>query len=939
MTHSSRLLLIFLLIILTGIRHGAAQETPPIINYSPMDYGAVNQNWSVSQGTGGVVYIANNGGLLIHDGERWDLYPSPNGSSMRAVTVADDRVYGGYYMGFGYWETAATGALEYTSLQDRLPQPMIEGEEVWNILNLGEWVLFQTLQRIYAYNVAEASFNIIDAPNKLARMYTIGETVYFQKQGEGIYRLEGGQAVPFSDSEVAREEQLVGLFHLDNFLGLLTEEGTFYRMELEGGDTQPMGEWSLPEDVKVYCSLQLDSGEIAVGTISSGIYILSPSGELQYVLTKKNGLNNNTVLSLFEDLNGNLWSALDNGISIVNINSPFREYNDPNGTLGVVYTSKRYQGMLYLGTNQGLFYKREGSGDTFTFIPGTRGQVWQLKTIYGTLFCGHDTGTFIVKGAAAQLISDVPGTWDLIKVPGDDDLLLQGNYQGLSVLKRTGESWSFRNTIQGFGVSSRFLEFAGPSLLLVSHEFRGVYALEMGEEFQQAKVVQEYPAMGIGTSLFRFDEKLLYASDNGIYYFDSDTREFYLQAAYTQAFMQNGSMPVGILLPDTQNDKLWGFGSESLDYLSIRTIDGKPRLQSQAIPPAFRRELGVLGFENIEAQDARTYLVGKSNGYVLLNLNDQEGVLPSLLLRGVSRLSHSGEAKLLPINETLKLEYGDNNIQFHFAVPEYHKYTEVLYRYKMPGLFDSWSAWSPEPQATFDNLSYGDFNFIVQAKVGKEQVEEELSYAFQIQRPWYLSNVAILSYTVALIIFFFLVHRSYQAYYKSKESRMKELNRRELKRKKLKAKKEVMQIRNEKLKQEIEGKNRELAVSTMSLIKKNEFLGKIKEELRKVSDSKEVKDVIRTIDRNINNSDDWKFFEEAFNNADKDFLKKVQEKHPQLTSNDLKLCAYLRLNLSSKEIAPLLNISVRSVEVKRYRLRKKMELSHETGLTEYILNL
>ena len=118
-----------------------------------------------------------------------------------------------------------------------------------------------------------------------------------------------------------------------------------------------------------------------------------------------------------------------------------------------------------------------------------------------------------------------------------------------------------------------------------------------------------------------------------------------------------------------------------------------------------------------------------------------------------------------------------------------------------------------------------------------------------------------------------------------------------------------------------------------------EFLNAIKEKLKDLKDDAQVRSVIKTIDRNINNDDDWTFFENAFNNADKDFLKKVKEKHPELSSNDLRLCAYLRLNLSSKEIAPLLNISVRSVEVKRYRLRKKMNLSHDDGLTDYIINI
>ena len=142
----------------------------------------------------------------------------------------------------------------------------------------------------------------------------------------------------------------------------------------------------------------------------------------------------------------------------------------------------------------------------------------------------------------------------------------------------------------------------------------------------------------------------------------------------------------------------------------------------------------------------------------------------------------------------------------------------------------------------------------------------------------------------------------------------------------LETKQKLTELNNEKLKLDIENKNRELAISTMSLIKKNEFLNSIKSELSNVDGNKEIKNVLRIIDRNLNNTDDWKFFQEAFNNADKDFLKKIGEKHPELTPNDLRLCAYLRLNLSSKEIAPLLNISYRSVEVKRYRLRKKMKL-------------
>ncbi|MEP4757204.1 MAG: LuxR C-terminal-related transcriptional regulator, partial [Nonlabens ulvanivorans] len=124
-----------------------------------------------------------------------------------------------------------------------------------------------------------------------------------------------------------------------------------------------------------------------------------------------------------------------------------------------------------------------------------------------------------------------------------------------------------------------------------------------------------------------------------------------------------------------------------------------------------------------------------------------------------------------------------------------------------------------------------------------------------------------------------------------------------------------------------------------AMIKKNETLNELKEELNNLPKTVESKSLKKMLDKNLNSKQDWLTFEEAFNNADKDFFKKIKELHPSLTSGDLRLCVYLRLNLSSKEIAPLLNISPRSVEIKRYRLRKKLDLSREDSLTSYIVEI
>jgi DNA-binding CsgD family transcriptional regulator len=202
-----------------------------------------------------------------------------------------------------------------------------------------------------------------------------------------------------------------------------------------------------------------------------------------------------------------------------------------------------------------------------------------------------------------------------------------------------------------------------------------------------------------------------------------------------------------------------------------------------------------------------------------------------------------------------------------------------------------------------------------------------------------LSLSALVCYVFITVLLYVFIHNVYRRYYSKQQQALLDQTHKELTLKELENNKRLLDLKNEKLEIDIQSKNRELAVSTMSLIKKNEFLNTVKNQIVSVSSTEDLKRVVKVIDNNINNTDDWKLFEKAFNNADKDFLKLIKDKHPSLTPNDLRLCAYLRLNLSSKEIAPLLNISPRSVEVKRYRLRKKMNLPHEFSLTSYIIDL
>ncbi len=914
---------------------GVAQDLPPIQNFGPLEYSGEYQNWAISQSKSKKIYVANHTSLMEYDGVRWKKYKLPLETIIRSVHAVGERVYMGCYEEFGYWVRNQKGLLEYTSISDGIKSQIQDNEEFWNIQVFNSSVLFQSLDRIYIYDLETESFSIIEAKTEKANLFTIGSKVYFQKKGEGLFTLENGKPVLISDAKEIIESSIINIFDIGGNLLMVTYDGNFYYY-----NSEKLGLWNSEINdlgLKLYSAIRLKDGSFALGTISDGLYHLSPEGEIIRNINQSNGLNNNTVLSLFEDAENNLWLGLDNGISVINLKSSFNEYLDRSGNLGLVYAALLHNEHLYLGTNQGLFVKKYNSTDKFSLIKGTEGQVWSLQLVNNTVFCGHNSGTFVVSDNQAQLISSFPGTWVVKPIPWNENLAIQGNYNGLSILEKKSGTWSLRNVIEGFEISSRFLEMDSLQMV-VDHEQKGLYYLELGPELKQTEIIDNTPRLGYGSNIFSYDDHLIYKTHLGIYTLDFNGKEPQREESLNKLIFEENKEPISRIITNDKDPKLWYFTKNGISYIDKDPLTGKSI--STQIPAAgnFINSLGVAGFENITYVEPDLYLIGISNGYVTLDLDKIDTKSYQVEISAVYNGDYETTANV-SLGNSGNFRHRDNNMNFEFNVPEFNKYTEVKYQYKLEGRDDNWSEWSYSPELALSNLEFGEYEFSVRALVGNKLSENVASYKFTIARPWYASNSAIALYIFSFLLLLFLVHKSYKKYYKKKHDLLIEENEKILEQRRLEEQAKISKLLNESLRNEIDGKNRELAISTMSIVKKNEFLSTIKSQLSSVNEKeKAVSTVIRKIDQNLNSEEDWKFFEVAFNNADKDFLLRIKAKHENLTHNDLKLCAYLRLNLSSKEIAPLLNISAKSVEMKRYRLRQKLNLSHEDNLMDYILN-
>tara|TARA_R110002072_G_scaffold151503_9_gene300978 strand:+ start:4003 stop:6822 length:2820 start_codon:yes stop_codon:yes gene_type:complete len=919
-----------------------SQELPPVISFSSKDYQADNQNWAISQGENKHIYVANNKGLLEFNGDSWSLYPSPNESIIRSVFVYEEKIYTGCYREFGFWERQETGTLKYTSLSKDLENEMVEDEQFWTILNYSNFLLFQSLNSIYIYNIQDGDIQKIVSEEGITKMFQVENDIYLSKPKTGIYKLSNGQTQLVSDHTIFKENLIVNLYKINNTLLVQTNSSGIYTLE-ENPELWGNENADFLKSLNVYNSLQTNSGDIILGTISQGMVYLNKQGQTEFQITKNQSLSNNTVLSIFEDDTGNIWLGLDNGIDCINLKSSVRIFNDDSGKLGTVYTSAVFDGNLYLGTNQGLFYRSLNDDLTskFNLIDASVGQVWSLFVYDDTLFCGHHEGTFIVENTSLRKISENPGTWCFKTVETNENLLLQGNYEGVSLLEKRNGEWQFRNTLTGFNMSSKFIEFVDKNTFLVAHEYKGIYALTVDETFKNITQIEHDKSVekGLYSSLVKNKDGVYYGYEKGIWKYNHDLRGFEKDSIYSELYTPE-NYTSGKLVSTNDGAVIWNFTERFINYISQSKVSKTLEILSVPIPNSTRN--AMLGYENVIEYQDEVYLFGNAQGYFLLDLKrfQNRKQNPSLAIHKVTANQINKPQFHLSLKERPELENKNNNINFNFSISEYEKFYTSEYQYKLTGLMEEWSSWQTLSDVAFNNLPYGDYEFQVRGRIGEHNYSEIVAYPFRINRPFVISNSMLVLYGFLILIAIIIIHNMYKTYYKKQRKKIEVKNKRELALKESENKRALMRLKNEKLQQDIESKNRELAISTMSLIKKNEFLNSIKSELNHFTqEQKDVKKVIKIIDKNLNSNDDWKFFEEAFNNADQDFFKKIKTNHTALTPDDLRLCAYLRLNLSSKEIAPLFNISPKSVEVKRYRLRKKMNLPNETNLTNYILEI
>jgi len=963
---------IMLPILFPIITSGVVKEigVPTIQNFQRSEYNAGTQNWCAEQGSNGVMYFGNNNGLLRYDGRFWQLFPMPNGSNVRALHYSEEQkvLFAAAFNEFGYFTNDSIGNLAFVSLRSLVPEQHQNFGDVWKIFE-GPWgIVFQSFEGLFFYN--DGKIEVVEPRSIFHFSYYVNGVLYIFDRDNGLMEYRNGylKKIPSGDFFIHKEVWSVLPLSNDDVLIGTASDGLFL---YDGITLKP---WNTPvnnllKEHQIYSSQVIDNDHLAFGTIQNGLIICNRRGEVLQVINREKGLQNNTILSLCLDIDGNLWLGLDNGIDYVEINSPVTLLQDFYG-FGTGYTSILFNDLIYLGTNQGLFYcspERFKSpylnASDFKMVENTSGQVWNLQIIEGNLYCGHNNGSFVIKGTKGIHFNEIPGCWAFTKIPGYDGMFIEGTYNGVELFHLTNGSMVHVSTIKGINYSSQELVCLKDRYVWISHAFNGVSLFRLSPTLDSLQFVRKFgKADGLPSDYLNKIKQLkngdiILTTPEGIYQFDYNSNTFSKSVFYNNLF---GNKPVMFLQEDNHNN-IW--------YISTTNEGGVLRLQedgsySNVSFPFFKLKGKFIGsFFHFNAIDNENVLLALEKGFAHYNpkmvIDYRRGynaVLNSVSILGKNEMLYSGLSVGSSDNlqkVTPEIKFRDNSLRFTFSALYLEGNSDTRYSYFMEGFDNDWSEWQSESVKEYTNLPDGTFTFNVRTQNKYGVVSTAVPFEFVVLPPWYKSMFAIVLYLIFAIILIWLIillflRKVEKSRLKEKELQKKKFLEKEekLKNEALIAEKEIIKLRNEKLHYEMIHKDKELANSAINLVQKNKQFNKIKEELLKIqSELKEelvksrIGTIIRKIDKETSNDESWSIFETNFEQVHEDFLKRIKELHPDISPKELKLAAYLRMNMSSKEIATLLNITTRGVEISRYRLRRKLNIDRNQNLIDYILSI
>ncbi|MEO9884329.1 MAG: hypothetical protein ABJR05_11065 [Balneola sp.] len=896
MTKQATYLLNFLAIFLIASYHELPDKgVPPLKNYKPVEYNHQGKIWAIDTAPNGIVYMSSDKSLLEYDGEKWKNYKGSDGITRSLLVKNDSLIYTGSDLDFGVWKRNKYQDFKYESLYPFKEDLNQINEEFWNVHSVNENILFVSASNIYVYR--KGNLTKIPAPSNIESSFIINDVLHFVDKENGLFQLKDLAPKHLFHFKKNLDIEIVGLYagSNQNDLILVTKkEGLF---EYRDGNIKPLRS-QLSQNLKsanVFSFERIDDSYLAFGTILKGLFISDLDGNIIHKVNKDKGLQNNTILSLHHNRSGKLWLSMDYGVSSLDLSNEFTFFYDYSGTFGTGYSAVLKDEFFYLGTNQGLYRSKwddlnnESEFNALELIPETEGQVWTLKNIDDQIWIGHDRGLFVLDNKDIKQISSQQGFWIIQPYK---EYLLGGTYNGISIFEKKEGKWTYLKQMELILGSCNQILIEDENILWVNIPNYGIIKAYLNEE-----LYPENRQIFLSEQFKDGDHRLL-QDENGIYV--------------------------------TSGGQNYIFDSDLNKFVEENSRDSNSKIEDLLLGNAEPVQL------NSEFEFHPIY-----NGFALKNLRIGESTIKSknlIVFREITAFNNDGS---ISVFNGAEIPYKFNNLRIEGIIPNRKN---VLYQSKLSENGD-WSEWTKENTFELIGLEPGDYVFHARAQVNGVNTKAETIW-FNVATPWYKSPyIYALYFCIALLsIYLFYQWRKVSMNKLKKELLINQQNslreQGERYRKQLKQIEEIKRKEEyELLKEQLKRKTIELATKAKENEEINKVLQSLKEKFLKLEKNPDsfksrTSEIKKIIDSHL--SDDDNTFEIQMDELHQRFFEKLRQDFPELTSYDLRLCAYIKLGFNSKEIANMLSIMPSSVYISRSRVRKKLDLGSDKDLHTYL---
>lgn len=737
------------------------------------------------------MYFANNQKVLEYDGETWSQITIGEGSGSPALSIDMDeqgRIYVGSDKEFGFLEADSSGAMMYRSLSDLLPEDRHDFGFVRGVHATDQGIVFRAFRDLFVW--AEDSLHLIPGEEEIHRSYTVNGKLFIRRIGAGLAWLDGNELLPVMGADLFSEVSVYGMLplHEAEILVFTSSEGV-YTMKMPGGPEDDVGLKKIrtPLD-RLFVNAEIDNAIrindelISLGTYGNGALIIDTSYQLVCVLNKETGIRDDVVQGQYVDRSGNLWLALGNGLSRIEINSPITSFTDLQGLPGTIQSITRFNNKVYATTNLGLYYMdREyyarGLTDftqpVFRMVEETDIECWDLLTYRNDeeelLLLVTNDGLFEVD--RDNVIHELMLDWinDIYQSRLDSSRVYIGLESGLASIYRHNGTWTLEGSIEGITeyINSITEDHQGNLWLGTPEEGILKMFIEYIEdrEIGQTVITRYNEAHGLPagqTVVSQLKGPVLVGTSQGIYTFSLREDRFVPDSSFGIPFV-DGSHYIHRMIEFINPEYwmvTWDMEAERYKYKTGYFIEESGGTYTWISEPF--ASLSEALFHGIYLDRDNIVWFGGGKGlfrYDMNNNKDYRRTYHAYIREvdfgeggysfGGTYMDEAGNVTMMQPGDLKPfLPYLQNSVRFNFSALDGENESFLEYSSYLEGNDKDWSEWSELPFRTYTNLREKKYTYHVKARNIYGNESSVATYEFTILAPWYRKWWAYIIYVI-----------------------------------------------------------------------------------------------------------------------------------------------------------------------------------------------